>query len=187
MGELFSSVLGLCAKAGLVKSGVVAIDGTKLHANASRDANVDFGRIAREIIAEGRATDEAEDEQYGDARGDELPGELSTEAGRRQWLARELEQRHNASADENEPADQESGREAGHEFDSEQIVARTQGREGWLREAKRQLDQDRWRAAGPVARSRSERLRHAGQRLEDELALSVAATRPMSSIGRRDG
>jgi transposase len=167
LGELFSSVLGLCAKAGLVGSGVVAVDGTKMHANASRDANVDYDRIAREIIAEARATDDAEDEQYGDARGDELPPELSTEAGRREWLARELEAQRATSS---EPCEGEPGREAGHEFDAEQIVARTQGREGWLREAKRQLDHDRWRAAGPIPRSRSERLRDAGQRLEDELA-----------------
>ena len=59
---MFSAVLGLCEKAGLVKSGVVAIDGTKMHANASRDSNVDYDRIAREILAEAKATDEAEDE-----------------------------------------------------------------------------------------------------------------------------
>ncbi len=57
LGELFSAVLKLCEKAGLVSSGVVAIDGTKLAANASRDANVDYGQIAREIIAEAIATD----------------------------------------------------------------------------------------------------------------------------------
>jgi hypothetical protein len=52
---------------------VVAIDGTKLSANASRDATVDYDRIAREIVEDARATDAAEDEQFGDARGDELP------------------------------------------------------------------------------------------------------------------
>jgi transposase len=41
LGELFGSVLVLCAKAGLVSTGVVAIDGTKLAANASREANRD--------------------------------------------------------------------------------------------------------------------------------------------------
>jgi transposase len=92
LAELFSSVPGLCEKAGLVGSGVVAIDGTKMHANASRDSNVDYDRIAREILAEAKATDEAEDELYGDARGDELPPELSTEAGRWEWLAHELDQ-----------------------------------------------------------------------------------------------
>ena len=64
-----------------MQSGVVAIDGTKLTANASRDSNVDYDRIAREIIAEAIATDEAEDEQHGDARGDELPPELQTRGG----------------------------------------------------------------------------------------------------------
>ena len=78
-----AAVLRLCARAGLVSSGVVAVDGTKLTASASSDSNVDYDRIAREIIAEAIAADEAEDEQHGDARGDELPPELQTEAGRR--------------------------------------------------------------------------------------------------------
>ena len=78
LADLFTSVLRLCAKAGLVGSGVVVVDGTKVTASASSDANVDYDRIAREIIAETIATDEAEDEQHGDARGDELPPELAT-------------------------------------------------------------------------------------------------------------
>jgi transposase len=73
LAGVFGSVLGLCAQAGLVRVGVVAIDGTKLHANASRDATVDYERIAREILEEAKAVDAAEDELYGEARGDELP------------------------------------------------------------------------------------------------------------------
>jgi transposase len=165
LAELFSSVLGLCEKAGLVRSGVVAIDGTKMHANASRDANVDYDRVAREILAEAIATDEAEDEVHGDARGDELPPELSTDPGRREWLARELARQRAGDGEESEP-----DRDAAHEFDVERLVARSRGRRGWLREAKRQLDLDRWRDAAPVSRSRSERLLEAGRRLEDELA-----------------
>jgi Transposase DDE domain/Transposase domain (DUF772) len=162
LAGLFSSVLRLCDRAGLVASGIVAIDGTKFHANASRDANVDYDQIAREVIADAIATDEAEDEIHGEARGDELPEELQTEAGRRAWLARELA-RDRADQDENtEPA-------AEHEFDQARIVARVQGRHGWLLESKRQLDQDRWRTAAGVPRSRSARLREAGVRLEDEL------------------
>ena len=69
--------LRLCDRAGLVASGIVAMDGTKFHANASRDANVDYDQIAREVIADAIATDEAEDEIYGDGRGDELPEELA--------------------------------------------------------------------------------------------------------------
>jgi transposase len=170
LAGLFSSVLGLCEKAGLVGSGVVAIDGTKMHANASRDSNVDYDRVAREILAEAKATDEAEDRLYGESRGDELPPELSTEAGRREWLARELEQQRDRSAETNERGEDEPDSSDAHEFDSELIVARVQGRNGWLREAKRQLDRDRWLEAGPIPRSRSERLREAGRRLDDDLA-----------------
>jgi transposase len=86
LGGLFGSVLALCARAGLVSTGVVAIDGTKLAANASREANLDYERIAREIVAEAKATDEVEDALFGEARGDELPDELRTSEGRRRWL-----------------------------------------------------------------------------------------------------
>jgi hypothetical protein len=75
---LFGEVLALCAKSGLAKVGVVAVDGTKLHANASRDENLDYEQIAREILEEAKATDAAEDELYGDTRGDELPEQLRT-------------------------------------------------------------------------------------------------------------
>ena len=67
LAELFSQVLGLCAQAGLVRPEVVAIDGTKMAGNASRESNRDFSEIAREIIAEAIATDQAEDELYGEA------------------------------------------------------------------------------------------------------------------------
>ena len=110
---LFGAVLRLCARAGLVSSGVVAVDGTKLTASASSDSNVDYDRIAREIIAEAIATDEAEDEQHGDARGDELPPELQTEAGRREWLERELAREQT----EGETAPAECVEEALGEFD----------------------------------------------------------------------
>jgi hypothetical protein len=49
-------------------------------------------------------------------------------------------------------------------------VSRSQGRECWLREAKRQLEADRWADPTPVRRSRQERLLDAGQRLDGELA-----------------
>ena len=79
-------MLDLCAEAGLVKVGVIAIDGTKVHANASQHANRDYEQLAREILAEAAETDRLEDEQFGEARGDELPPELSTAQGRRGWL-----------------------------------------------------------------------------------------------------
>src|SRR5919205_1513430 len=92
LGEVFSGVLGLCARAGLVSVGVVAIDGTKVAANASSDANRDFSQIAREILAEAAEIDRREDELYGSARGDELPEQLRTREGRRQAL-REAKER----------------------------------------------------------------------------------------------
>jgi transposase len=71
LGELFTSMLSLCHKAGLVKVGVVAIDGTKMSANASQERNHGYERVAREILAEAARIDAEEDELYGDARGDE--------------------------------------------------------------------------------------------------------------------
>jgi hypothetical protein len=71
---------------------VIAVDGTKLQANASRNENLDYEQLAREILEEAKAVDAAEDELYGEARGDELPPECATAQGRRGWL-REAKQR----------------------------------------------------------------------------------------------
>ena len=83
---LFLTALQLCQAAGLAKLGRVAIDGTKLKANASRHKAMSYGRMAEReaalaaevvaILAEAEAVDAAEDARYGDARGDELPPEL---------------------------------------------------------------------------------------------------------------
>src|ERR1700728_4116386 len=83
---LFGEVLALCADAGLAGVGVLAVDGTKVHANASHHASRDYEQLAREILEEAKAIDAAEDELYGDRRGDELPPELATAEGRRAWL-----------------------------------------------------------------------------------------------------
>ena len=101
LAGLFGAVLGFCARAGLARVGVVAIDGTKVLANACRDANLAYEQIAREIVAEAQAVDAAEDEAYGDARGDELPPELASAQGRRKWLReapRELDRRREQEA-----------------------------------------------------------------------------------------
>ena len=89
---LFGEVLTLCARSGLAKVGVIAVDGTKVQANASRDENLDYEQLAREIVEEAKAVDAAEDELYGEARGDELLPEFATAQGRRGWL-REAKQR----------------------------------------------------------------------------------------------
>src|SRR3954463_13912635 len=50
LAGLFGEVLALCADAGLVGVDVLAVDGTKLHANASERATCDYERIAREVL-----------------------------------------------------------------------------------------------------------------------------------------
>jgi transposase len=95
LAELFGEVLALCAESGLVRVGLIAVDGTKVHANASPQATRDYEQIAREILEEADAVDATEDERFGDARGDELPPELATAQGRRGWL-REAKRRLDA-------------------------------------------------------------------------------------------
>src|SRR5258707_4086829 len=84
LGELFLQVLKLCEKAGLVKLGHVAIDGSKIKANASKHKAMSYGRMesrARELedevrkwLAAAEEADAEEDKLYGrDKRGDELP------------------------------------------------------------------------------------------------------------------
>ena len=58
---LFGEVLTLCARSGLAKVGVIAVDGTKLQANASRNENLDYEQLAREILEEAKAVDAAEE------------------------------------------------------------------------------------------------------------------------------
>ena len=84
IGELFIAVLALCREAGLVKVGEVAIDGTKIRANASKDRNRSYESIVSEILDEAERIDREEDERYGQARGDELPEQLRTREGRRE-------------------------------------------------------------------------------------------------------
>jgi transposase len=180
LAELFGQVLGLCAEAGLVRPGVVAIDGTKMAGNASGESTRDFGQIAREILAEARAVDEAEDELYGDQRGDELPEQLRTREGRAEFFRRARERRAAETRDDQQQGSEPepvSAQEDRFGFDTERIVARHQGREGWTREAHRQLEQHRWKQGDAVPRSREDRLWLAGERLEAERDAQIAANR----------
>ena len=125
--------------------------------NASRESTLRFEEIAREIVAEAKATDEAEDELYGDERGDELPEQLRTREGRAEFFRQAREQRAaEVSSSPEQPVVSEpepiSAEQDGFEFDTERIVARGQGREGWTREAHRQLEQRRWENPDPVPR-----------------------------------
>ncbi len=94
LGELFVQALRLCKRARLVGLGVLAVDGTKLRANASRHKAMSYERMVKReseleaeiaalrqqvdaVLADAQASDAAEDAQFGvDRRGDELPDEL---------------------------------------------------------------------------------------------------------------
>jgi hypothetical protein len=65
--------------------------------------------------------------------------------------------------------------ESGDSPDADVIVARTQGREGWLREARHQLDEHRRLEAKPIPRSRPERLLEAERRMVGDLEVERAA------------
>jgi transposase len=100
LGALFGQVLWLCGRAGMVSLGVIALDSTKMAANASGLANRTYAQIAAEILAEADAVDAAEDEQFGSARGDELPVELADPSSRKARLRaakRQMDAEHEAA------------------------------------------------------------------------------------------
>lgn len=84
--SIFTASLRLCATAGMTSVGIVALDGTKMAANASMSANRTKATIddaVEEMFADAKAIDAAEDAELGDARGDEPPATLRARADRR--------------------------------------------------------------------------------------------------------
>jgi transposase len=97
LAELFVQVLQLCQRAGLVKLGHIALDGTKLKANASKHKAMSYGRMVTEaarltaevqrLLAQAEAVDARDNAAYGpDRRGDELPAELARREQRLQTI-----------------------------------------------------------------------------------------------------
>ena len=84
---LFSEVLRLCAQRGVLRAEALAIDSTKISADASGVANRTYEQIAAEILREAAEADAAEDEVFGEAQGDELPAELIDPQSRKELLA----------------------------------------------------------------------------------------------------
>jgi len=150
LGELFIEVLGLCREVGLASVGVIAIDGTKIKANASRDQNRSYESIVAEILDEAERTDQKENDRHGDARGDELPERFRSRASRRAALAEAKQRLEHRQADGGEEL---SGDPVSVlELDEQRALASGHGRQGWLREGRRQLDQRRAADLRPVAR-----------------------------------
>jgi transposase len=108
--RLFVEVLHLAREAGLVKLGHVALDGTKIQANASKHKAMSYARMCEkqaqyekevtELLKRAQETDEKEDREYGpDVRGDELPEELRFRQKRLEKI-REAKQALEAAAKE---------------------------------------------------------------------------------------
>jgi transposase len=200
LAGLFTDVLAVCARAGLVKVGVVAIDGTKMSANASQERNHGYERIAREILAEAARIDAEEDGLYGDARGEELPEHLRTAEGRRAAL-REAKRRLDAERAEERlerdgagaggDAEEPEGSGVPLSLDPAAIVTRNSGQRGWLQVARRQTDEHRKREARPIPRSRVGRLLEVERRFSQNLEVEIetnAAYRAYKAAGvRKDG
>ncbi len=143
LADLFGGVLGLCAKAGIIDVAVVAVDGTKLAADASDSAIRTYEQIAAEILAEAGRIDAAEDELHGEARGDELPEGLRTTHGRRAWLreAKEELERERAASPEPVRRDRRARLE----------TCRRRLAEDWRAEQRANRTYEAWRARGVAA------------------------------------
>ena len=96
LAELFSEVLVLCRKAGLVSVGTLALDGTRIAADAADRKNRTYEQLAKEILEEAAEIDAAEDEKFGDKRGDELPGDRQSRRQRLRDAKRRLDEEHAA-------------------------------------------------------------------------------------------
>src|SRR6266568_2713690 len=121
LSQLFVEVLRLCQRAGLVKLGHVALDGTKIKANASKHKAMSYGRMGEAekkleaevetLLRHAEEVDEAEGRQYGKGqRGDELPAELARRESR---LKKIREAKEALEAEARQKADeQKAGAEA---------------------------------------------------------------------------
>jgi transposase len=120
--ELFQQVLRLALEVGALKLGRVALDGSKVKANASKHKAMSYGRMeetekrlrkeVRELLKQAEAVDEEEDKRYGQERqGEELPEELQrreTRIARIREAKKVLEERAREKAESEKKDDQEA-------------------------------------------------------------------------------
>jgi transposase len=122
--DVFVQVVRLAREVGLVKLGTVAVDGSKVKANASKHKAMSYGRMKdeekrlrqeiKELLARAKKTDAVEDKRYGrDQRGDELPAELA----RREDRLRTIEAARQRLEARQREIDEEDGREPGDHED----------------------------------------------------------------------
>ena len=112
LSGLFVQVLALCQQAGLVKLGHVALDGTKVKANASKHKAMSYQRM-KEKAAQ-LAADDEEDRRYGkDKRGDELAEELAFREGRLEKIREAMAALEAEAQAASEQAEAEGGKHPG--------------------------------------------------------------------------
>ena len=130
--DLFVQVVQIAQEVGLVKLGTVAVDGSKMKADASKHKAMSYGRMKeeekrlrkeiRELTGQASKTDAKEDKRYGkDRRGDELPSELSRREGRLETIVAarkrlEARQAERDRDDGREPGDQDRTGKRGRPF-----------------------------------------------------------------------
>lgn len=128
LANVFLQALELCRAAGMVKLGQVALDGTKVRANASRHKAMSYARLTArqkvladeisDLMAEAKNVDAEEDARFGPGkRGDELPAELANRQRRAAAMARARESIEEEAADRARAEAQEKARKRGDDDD----------------------------------------------------------------------
>ena len=171
LAGLFVQVLRLCQKAGLVSLGQVALDGTKVKANASKHKAMSHERMLkserqlegemRALLRKAEIIDGQEDGQYGkDKRGDELPEELQRRSNRLEWI-----------------------RKAKAELEAEAAAAKARQREVQASEAEADAAAAEASGDAQLGKSASRRARGARKRANDtqKLALQTAQAAGLES------
>ncbi len=129
LGNVFLQALELCRAAGMVSLGRVALDGTKVRANASGHKAMSYARLTEkqkvlaaevsDLLAQAQAIDEAEDTRFGkDKRGDELPAELARRESRLVKMAQARASLEAEAAARARKEAQEKSREHGDDDDT---------------------------------------------------------------------
>jgi transposase len=131
LAGLFGQVLVLCDRAGLIKAGLLAVDGTKMQANAARTANRSAEQLAAEILAEAAEIDAEEDARFGDASGNEVPVEMR--GADRKAKLRRLKAELDAEAEQGSFEHHVNERAATEQATGRKLVGRQPSAESWER------------------------------------------------------
>ena len=162
LAGLFIQVLRLCQKAGLVSLGTVALDGTKVTANASKHKAMSHERMLksepqleaeiRALLRKAEIIDAQEDGQYGKGnRGDELPVELQRRSSRLEWI-----------------------RKAKAELEAEAAAAKARQRQEQAEAAELEAAQTEGSGDAQLSRRAARRARGARKRVDDAQKLAIA-------------